>query len=243
MFSRERRRAIKRRIYRDDLALLAMLCGTDKHGGHYYAQHYQHHFAPLRHRALNILEIGIGGYEDPKAGGESLRMWKAYFHRSRIFGLDIYDKSHHDEKSIRTFRGSQIDAGFLEGVVREIGTVDIIIDDGSHHNDHVITTFNILFPLLSPNGIYVVEDLQTSYWPELDGDDYGGSTDLAATQTSMGFFKSLVDGLNHEEFMSDDYRPTYFDKHIVAMHFYHNMVFIYKGSNNEGSNVLGKRFQ
>jgi len=57
----------------------------------------------------------------------------------------------------------------------------------------------------------------------------------------MNFFKSLIDGLNYEEFTLDEYVPTYFDRHIVAMHFYHNLVFIYKGLNNEGSSVLRKR--
>lgn len=89
-------------------------------------------------------------------------MWKAYF--------DIYDKTYHDEKRIKTFRGSQTDAAFLKRVAEEIGTIDIIVDDGSHYNDHVITTFKILFPLLSPRGIYVVEDIQTSYWPG-EGDE------------------------------------------------------------------------
>src|SRR6185503_3954085 len=118
-----------------------------------------------------------------------------------------------------TFRGSQTDADFLRKVVREIEAIDIIIDDGSHYNEHVITTFKLLFPLLNISGIYVVEDTQTSYWP---GDEWGGSSNLAAPHTSMSFFKSLIDGLNYEEFTLDDYAPTYLDKHIVGMHFYHN---------------------
>lgn len=227
---------------RKNLTQLALLYRTDKAGEHQYTQHYQRHFQPWRRKKLNILEIGIGGYENPKGGGRSLRMWRAYFPKSRIFGIDIYDKSHHDEKRIKTFQGSQVDTDFLKRVVEEIGRVDIIIDDGSHFNDHVITSFNFLFPLLADNGIYVVEDTQTSYWGSKVQDmDYGGSSDLTAPHTSMNYFKSLIDGLNHEEFTSDEYVPTYFDKHITAMHFYHNLVFIYKGFNDEGSNIIAKR--
>jgi hypothetical protein len=47
-------------------------------------------------------------------------------------------------------------------------------------------------------------------------------------------FKSLIDGLNDEEFTLDSYSLTYFDKHIVAMHFHHNPIFIAQGVNNEG---------
>ncbi len=164
-----------------------------------------------------------------------------YFPNSRIFGIDIHDKTYHDEERIKTFQGSQTDANFLKRIVEEIGRVDIIIDDGSHYNDHIITSFKTLFPLLAHKGIYVVEDTQTSYWPSDADQQWGGSSDLTAPYTSMNFFKSLVDGLNYEEFTLDEYIPTYFDKHIIAMHFYHNLIFIYKGLNNEGSNMLGKR--
>lgn len=226
-----------------DLTRLALALGTDKAGQHYYTQHYERHFKPLRWKRLNILEIGIGGYESPIRGGESLRLWKYYFPNSRVFGIDIYDKSFHNEHRIKTFQGSQVDEEFLNSVISEIGSVDIIIDDGSHLNKHVIRTFELLFPKLSQNGIYVVEDLQTSYWEgEVAGNEWDGSKDLNAPHTSMNFFKRLVDCLNYEEFIFDDYQPSYYEKNIISMHFYHNLLFIYKGSNNEGSNILGKKF-
>ena len=225
-------------LYRNDLSKLALAFGTDKEGAHHYAKHYQRHFESLHRKRLNILEIGIGGYKNPMGGGQSLRMWRAYFPKSCIFGIDIYDKSFHDGHRIKTFRGSQVDEEFLRKVAEEIGTIDIIIDDGSHLNEHVITTFKILFPLMSSNGIYAVEDLQTSYWDNVIGQSWGGSKDLTASHTSMNFFKSLIDGLNYKEFTLDKYAPNYFDKHIISMHFYHNLAFIYKGLNNEDSNML-----
>lgn len=225
-------------LFQNDLRKLATVFGTDKEGSHYYAQHYQQHFGQIRKRRLNILEIGIGGYQDPRAGGQSLRMWKAFFPNSHIFGIDIHDKSYHDERRIKTFKGSQVDEEFLRHVVKEIGNVDIIIDDGSHQNEHVIKTFQILFPLLSSNGIYAIEDLQTSYWEYVIGEHWGGSENLNAAHTSMNFLKSLADGLNYEEFTDQAYVPSFFDRHIVSIHFYHNLALIYKGLNNEGSNIL-----
>ncbi len=218
-------------LFGRNLPTLARLYGTDKWGSHWYATHYQTHFAPLRLRRLNILEIGIGGYEDPEAGGESLRMWRTYFPRSMIFGIDIYEKSIHDETRIKTFRGSQIDEDFLIRVLNDIRRVDIIIDDGSHLNEHVIRTFQLLFPHLSTDGIYAIEDTQSSYWASAGG----SSTALNEEATTMGFFKKPIDGLNHVEF-EHDYKPTYFDKNITAMHFYHNLIFVQKGANNEESN-------
>jgi demethylmacrocin O-methyltransferase len=41
---------------------------------------------------------------------------------------------------------------------------DIILDDGSHINDDVIQSFKIMFPKIRKGGVYIAEDLQTSYW-------------------------------------------------------------------------------
>jgi demethylmacrocin O-methyltransferase len=134
------------------------------------------------------LEIGVGGYADPAAGGESLRMWQEYFPNAVIYGIDIFDKKMHEHGPIRIRQGSQEDEEFLRAVAHEAGAFDIIIDDGSHLNSHVIKSFSVLFPLLSHNGIYAIEDVQTSYWPQ-----FGGSSDeLNSKHTSIGFFKGLV---------------------------------------------------
>jgi hypothetical protein len=221
-------------LVRRDLTKLATLSGTDKWGAHWYASHYARHFQHLRKRPITLLEIGIGGYDKPQDGGGSLRMWRRYFPKAKIVGLDYYDKSPHAEKRIRIYRGDQSDEKLLRQMISEIGRPDIIIDDGSHLNHHVIKSFEVLFPLLADNGIYVVEDTQTAYWP-----DHGGTSDnLLNAPTSMCFFKKLVDGLNHEEFHKPGYVFNYYDQHITEMHFYHNMVFIQKGLNNEGSNIV-----
>lgn len=216
-----------------DLNFLATLYKTDKWGKHFYTQHYKNHFLPFRNQRINLLEIGVGGYDDPHQGGGSLRMWKRFFSKGKIYSIDIQDKSLLQENRIRIFQGSQVDVEFLDKVVGDIGELDLIIDDGSHLNEHVITTFKHLFPKLKTGGIYVIEDVQTSYWPSFFGD----SVNLNNLSTSMGFFKSLTDGLNFTEFKLDDYQPTYYDKNIVSMHFYHNLIFIHKGQNNEPSNI------
>ena len=216
-----------------DLASLAGRHGTDKWGRHWYARHYETHFAPRRLEPLTVIEIGVGGYEDPAKGGASLRMWKEFFPQARIFGIDVHDKSAFEEERIRIFRGSQDDPAFLDGVLADTGPPDIVIDDGSHRNDHVVASFQALFPRLREGGIYAVEDLQTSYWPS-----YGGSVDVAAPHTSMAFFKNLADGLNHAEWIRPGYEPTFLDLNVASVHFYHNMVFVYRGRNDEESNVL-----
>lgn len=217
-------------LHRNDLSRLALLFGTDKWGIHWYTQHYQRYFESLKSKHLNILEIGVGGYEALDGGGASLRMWKAYFRKSRIVGIDIYDKSHLSESRIDIRQCDQTDSESLHQLSREYGGFDIIIDDGSHLNAHVIKTFQLLFPILRPNGIYVVEDTQTAYWPT-----WGGGP--SSPDNSMTFFKNLADGLNHAEYPVEGYEPNYFDLNIVEISFFHNLIFIRKGNNDEGTNA------
>ena len=228
-------RRVRRRLSpgpgRDDLCALAMHFKTDKWGAHRYAQHYQRHLRHLKNDRFNLLEIGIGGYSRAGQGGASLRMWKHFFPKAQVYGIDIQDKSFVDEDRITTFVGDQSDPDSLRAIADKIGRLDVIIDDGSHRSPHVRTTFDTLFPLLSDGGIYAVEDTQSSYWPE-----WLGSADRDDLNTSMALFKGLADGLNYEEFVDEDYRPSYTDLHVVAVHFYHNLVIIEKGTNAEGSN-------
>lgn len=184
-----------------NLTKLGKIYGTDKAISHNYTPHYVTHFKRFKYKRINLFEIGVGGYKKPILGGKSLRMWKRYFPFGRIYSLDIYDKSKLQERRIKIFRGSQVDEELLQKISNEVKGFDIIIDDGSHINEHIITTFQILFPKLNDGGIYVIEDTQTSYWEK-----YGGtSEDMVNSRTSMNFFKSLADSRNHQEFQIPDY--------------------------------------
>lgn len=234
--------AAEKKASRPNLTKLAKQFKTDKWGRyHKYTPHYQRHLRTWRDRPINLLEIGIGGYDRDGDGGKSLRMWKAYFPQAQIFGLDIHDKSFVDEPRIRTFQGDQTDPAVLTAIAEAAGgELHIIIDDGSHRSPDIIASFEILFPMLAADGVYVIEDTQTSYWPEFDGQE-----DPAAGGTTMAFVKQLIDGLNYEEFLTEPYEPTYTDLHVIGVSCYHNLVFIQKGDNREGTvkrRALSKRY-
>jgi hypothetical protein len=219
--------------YGNNLSMLARIYKTDKFGKHNYTKHYSGHFRKFKFKRIKLFEIGVGGYGYPEIGGNSLRMWKRYFPFGKIFSLDIYDKSFFEESRIKIFRGSQIDEALLNNIFARIGAPDIVVDDGSHVNEHVIKSFEIIFPKLKTGGIYVVEDTGTSYWP-----DYGGdSDDTGNPKTILNYFKRLADCLNYQELVKPDYVATYFDKNIVSIHFYHNLILVYKGMNDENSGV------
>jgi predicted O-methyltransferase YrrM len=156
--------------------------GTDKSSRHHnYLNFYERHFAARRHEPLTILEIGV-------LNGASLRTWREYFPNAKIVGCDI-------DPTVRRWAAARIEIEYmdqsnLEDLVRvavKHGPLDIIIEDGSHLWEHQITTLRTLFPFLRPDGIYVVEDLQTNFG-EFQS-DYRGN----AQRSCVEFLKDWLD--------------------------------------------------
>lgn len=158
--------------------------GTDKNSEtHNYLVKYEKYFPFKREDKLTLLEIGV-------LHGQSLRMWKEYFYNSEIIGIDLNsDSKQYEESRINIEIGSQNDSKFLEEVGKKYESFDIIIDDGSHVNSHVILSFEKLFKYLKSGGLYVVEDSCTSYWS-----DWGGG--LRENNTTIEYFKNLCDDVN-----------------------------------------------
>lgn len=201
----------------DELSQLALQFSTDKYGHHFYTPIYFRYLQEYRQKEVRLLEIGIGGYEYPKVGGAGLKMWAGFFYRGKVFGIDIYDKSFLDDAQITTFIVSQTDKEHLTTLVESIGPLDIIVDDGSHINSHVIRSFEILFPLLKEGGFYFVEDCHTSYWEELgaDGTDFEGGNH---PNTTMNYFKRLTDSVNYEHSKGRVLHNVVNDIEFIAFH-------------------------
>jgi predicted O-methyltransferase YrrM len=142
------------------LDALGILHGTDKSSrAHNYLTLYDQVLAPLRQSPARLLEIGV-------LGGASLRMWRDYFPRGRIVGLDR-DRAAlaHAGERIEVHQADQSDALALAALVGSLEPFDVMVDDGSHIWSHQIETLRVLLPLLKPGGIYILEDLHTSYGP------------------------------------------------------------------------------
>jgi hypothetical protein len=160
----------------------------------HYLEIYERHLAAFRdgfplgdgtRRPLRLLEIGV-------SQGGSLQLWRKYFGpEATIFGIDVDPRcAALDEPETRVRIGSQADAAFLNAVVEEMGGVDVVIDDGSHRAQHQRASFDALFPALSFGGLYIAEDLHTSYWAL----DFTGGYRRPGTFIEVS--KSLVDGMH-----------------------------------------------
>lgn len=198
---------------------IAIACGADKASkhpvkGHDYAVHYEQNFGFLRQNQIKLLEVGVGG-------GESIRTWLEYFEQAHIYGCDIvantnpfnthypagtknpnprYDFLQGDQASVTHW------ACYLAFSGRDF---DIIIDDGGHFSGQIITTFNCLWPALSPGGFYCIEDLAAGSTP--------GTVFLTPGFPShMDWLKGLIEKMNLGE--SD----------IAEIHLYKELAIIQK---------------
>lgn len=188
---------------------------------HYFPV-YEKHFKALTERPINILEIGV-------LNGGSLRMWKDYFHPdSTLVGIDIDPrcKQHEDgDSDINVRIGDQSNHIFLQKLIDEFGEFDLVIDDGSHHVDHVHKTFEFLYPKIAKNGIYMIEDTHAGYW-----DSHGGS--LKEPKSMINVSKNLIDKLNADhtkgQVESDD-----FTKSTQCITFYDSMIVFERGDVGE----------
>ena len=182
---------------------------------HYFGI-YERHFSWFRGKSVTFLEIGV-------SKGGSLQMWQRYFGPlARIVGIDIDPSCRaHEQPGISVRVGDQGDPAFLQEIIEEFGVPDIVLDDGSHQMRHVNATFDLLYPKLPKNGIYMVEDLHTAYWP-----GFGGG--LKREGTFIETVKDLIDELNADH-SRGALAPTAFTRSTHSMHIYDSMVVFERG--------------
>lgn len=196
----------------------------------HYFEAYDFHFEQFQNDPVNLLEIGV-------MGGGSLWMWKKYFEKSWIVGLDYnVECVKWAGEGVKVCIGDQADIVRLRQIHYEDGPFDIIIDDGSHKMLDQQLTFNTLFPLMNDGGVYVIEDLHTSFWPPWleDGVERTLLRLLRHAEGLQGWAKR-----SHEaRELVEDGSAGYFEQNISSMHFYDSICFIYK--NGHGQNNLEK---
>jgi len=169
----------------DLLACFVGIRGNLVHKWHHYLPLYDRYFSNFRGKDIRFLEIGV-------SKGGSLQMWRQYFgEKATIYGIDINpDCSAYNGDFAQVRIGSQTNKNFLDSVIAEMGGVDIILDDGSHRMDHVITSLRYLFPRLNERGLYLIEDLHTAYWSSFGG----------GYRKSANFFnriRDVIDDMHH----------------------------------------------
>lgn len=127
---------------------------------HHYLDFYQEQL-PDREFSGRLLEIGV-------MDGLSMKMWREYYPNAEIVGIDIKKDMpsymHNDDwqvpESVKLITCDGTDPKQLAA----LGNFDIIIDDGSHYMSHQQKSFkHLYYNQLNKGGVYILEDLWTSY--------------------------------------------------------------------------------
>jgi len=183
---------------------------------HYFSV-YERHLAAKRNSDLLVFEIGV-------AGGGSSQMWSRFFGpRAHVVGVDIDPRcAAHNGLAVSIRIGSQNDREFLGKIIEEFGIPDVVIDDGSHRMEDILTSFQTLYPLMPKNSVYLVEDLHTAYWKS-----YGGGHKNPASFINIS--KHFIDQLNAHWCAEDGLTPDLMTRDTFGISFYDSMVVFEKG--------------
>jgi hypothetical protein len=192
---------------------------TDKklriHKWLHYFDIYDRHFKKFIGKNPVILEIGV-------ASGGSLEMWDHYFDGNcQIYGIDIESAAADvpdklGKNNIKVFIGSQEDRTFLRKLKEEIPKCDIIIDDGGHAMSQQIVSYEELYPHLSDDGVYLCEDLHTSYWS-----NYGGG--YKNPNSFIEYSKNFIDYINAYHIPNAPFDLN-FRKSTNSIHYYDSVI-------------------
>jgi SAM-dependent methyltransferase len=164
-----------------------------------------------------VLEIGV-------FHGGSLQMWKQYFGPgARIIGVDIDPRcKQFEEPGIEVRIGDQADRPFLAVLRLEFPHVDIVIDDGGHTFPQQIASFEELYAHVQPHGVYLCEDIHTSYAPS-----FGGG--LRRDGTFIEYSKNLIDRLHPwYTFEPEHFAVDAITRSTHSLHFYDSVLAIEK---------------
>lgn len=206
---------------------IALSTGADKSSNcHNYTEIYAKYFSPLKDKPIKFLEIGIDQ-------GASVKLWEEYFKNAELHFIDITFKNirYFSERSKYHLANQENLADLAKFISEAGGDFDIIIDDGGHTMSQQINSFSALFPHVKSGGMYIIEDLHTSYWKK-----YGGN---GSAKTTIAFLKGLIDEVNfvgartghasHAKIEPSIMKElNIYREKIYSMHFYDSTVIIIK---------------
>ncbi len=182
----------------------------------HYFDVYERHFKRFRNKEVTILEIGV-------SQGGSLQMWKDYFgDKAKIFGIDIDPRCKDlEEENIKIFIGSQSDRKFLRKLKSQIPKVDILIDDGGHMMRQQVISYEELFDHVQEEGVYLCEDVHTSYWLKFGGGHRRRGTFIEYT-------KHFIDYIHAFHSQQKSLQLSSFTTSVNSLHYYDSIVVIEK---------------
>jgi hypothetical protein len=133
------------------------------HKWHHYLPIYQRHFEKFVGKKIKFLEIGT------QRGGSTLLFKEWFGEQAHITSVDIdpgCEKIFTNHHNIDVVIGDQSDKNFLKNLAKNHGPWDVVLDDGGHTCNQVLTSFEYLYSYVREEGVYLIEDLNSHFWKE-----------------------------------------------------------------------------
>ncbi|MCI1273570.1 MAG: hypothetical protein LKG27_03950 [Clostridiaceae bacterium] len=121
--------------------------------GHNYLKSYELFMAPMKKEAFTLVELGC-------FQGASLKMWKEYFKKAEIVGVDLDENLKAIEEKRISFICSDATSQEFPEKLSQYKNIKCIIDDCSHAWADQRISLEMLFPILESGGYYIIEDLE-----------------------------------------------------------------------------------
>ena len=201
-----------------------------------YFDVYDSLFAKFVGMDITFVEVGI-------LNGGSLFMWRDFFGKNvRIVGIDLNPVAKRWESyGFEIYIGSQSDPEFWNKVLKNIGKIDILLDDGGHTYRQQIITVESVLPFVKDDGLIVVEDTHTSYMH-----DFGAPS----KHSFVEYAKNMVDGINYR---FSEFSDKNSEKVVYGISFYESFVVfnvcrkkaskISKWVDNNGKDIQARDFR
>jgi hypothetical protein len=138
---------------KNDLFEIGLKTETDK-ASHFYLHHYDRILSKFRDKNIKLLEIGVWK-------GQSIQMWREYFPNAEIHCVDI----NFIDLQIPGVVFHRVDCDNLSSLAdlaKELGNLDVVIDDGGHTMRQQQFAFKCLWKSVNQDGIFIMEDMHTS---------------------------------------------------------------------------------
>lgn len=142
---------------------------TDKGTSHSYIELYDVLLQSKKHTAKNILEIGIGEFTDKNGG--SIKLWRDFFTNATVTAIDILSKDRvidellNCDRVILHLEKNAYNAEFVKtNFYDENRKFDVLLDDGPHTLESMISFIKLYLPLMEEDGIFIIEDIPMFEW-------------------------------------------------------------------------------
>jgi hypothetical protein len=219
----------------NDLKHYGYLFKSDKVTQHGYHRFYHKELVEYKHKTFGMIEVGVENFK-------SIDMWKHYFPKVFVYGIDNHIQ--YEDGRIKIFKVNQCNLTTLNEIKSQLTHPILFINDnGSHLPEHQLLSFDYLFSnVLKDGGTYIIEGIDVSYWKNGNINGYNAKYGFEHPTSIVEKFKLLLDYvnsyfLNEENKKILDEKTSYLSKEtkdkILSITFSLNCIIIKKKGIND----------